>query len=278
MQWWPVWVLRASGLKDSWINLLLILSSSLHPHEFRPKTAFMVVFIIVSSLSSNSHQSHNVGIIGQRLTTIGGQQPMFWGFRSQTSDIGKSLFNINIRVSDYPLVLPLLVAKHLQERTPLVDLFFWDVHIVMLAGFVSDLYQHLWPGDFENHRKKWDQWRQRYIGTISHSPVDFGMIVCKKSHLRPPNSGQRMPLFLSSSFQEAVVTVQSWRAMYNTFSLWQKQAEQRRSQSTLTSADQSSFIFGQRFCGYFLKMAHWLSCVKSQQVKVSQASKRLSMY
>lgn len=129
MQWWPVWVLRASGLKDSWINLLLILSSSLHPHEFRPKTAFMVVFIIVSSLSSNSHQSHNIGIIGQRLTTIGGQQPMFWGFRSQTSDIGRSLFDINIRVSDYPLVLPLLVAKHLQQRTPLVDLFFWDVRI-----------------------------------------------------------------------------------------------------------------------------------------------------
>lgn len=190
--------------------------------------------------SSNSHQSHYIGIIGQRLTTIGGQQPMFWGFRSQTSDIGKSLFNINIRVSDYPLVLPLLVAKHLQERTPLVDLFFWDVRIVMLAGFVSDLYQHLWPGDFENHRKKWDQWKQRYIGTISHSPVDSGMIVCKKSHLRPPNSGQRMPLFLSSSFQEAVVTVQSWSTMHHTFSLWQKQAEQRRSQSTLTSADQFS--------------------------------------
>lgn len=40
-------------------------------------------------------------------------------------------------MSDYPLVLPLLVAKHLQQRTPLVDLFFWDVHIAMLAGFVS---------------------------------------------------------------------------------------------------------------------------------------------
>lgn len=71
---------------------------------------------------------------------------MFQGFSSQTSDIGKSLFDINIRVSDYPLVLPLLVAKHLQQRTPLVGLF-----------FVSDLYQHLWPGDSGNLRKKWDQ-------------------------------------------------------------------------------------------------------------------------